>query len=276
MLSFNVMLHCQPPQTKDIMRLMRDKHIAQLEANLERLIEGAFAHIFGRKLRAQDIALQLARAMENGLRANQENDPRPLAPDIYKIHLHPQTIEQLTQRQPNLTAVLSEHMVALAASFGYRLDVTPMIQLQPNPELSPSEIDVSAQHTQQSANSTHVLERVAIQEASVPSNPQLIVGNRTIYLQDPIINLGRSLDNNIVLDDPHCSRHHAQMRLRFGKYTLFDVNSSSGTFVNELRIREHDLQTGDVILLGDTRLVYLEDTPDHNTTAQMPPVDGDT
>ena len=35
---------------------MNDQHIARLEAQLERLVEGAFSQLFGKKFRAQDIA----------------------------------------------------------------------------------------------------------------------------------------------------------------------------------------------------------------------------
>jgi pSer/pThr/pTyr-binding forkhead associated (FHA) protein len=50
-----------------------------------------------------------------------------------------------------------------------------------------------------------------------------------------------------------------QLRLRFGSYTLFDMNSHAGVLVNDVPVREHRLQPGDVIRLGKTQLVYLED-----------------
>jgi pSer/pThr/pTyr-binding forkhead associated (FHA) protein len=101
-----------------------------------------------------------------------------------------------------------------------------------------------------------------------PTNPQLIIsGHKTYPLREPVITVGRSQDNHIILDDPHISRHHAQIRLRFGQYTLFDADSQSGTYVNDVPVREHRLQSGDVIRLGATSLVYMEDSPqnDHQT-----------
>ena len=64
-----------------------------------------------------------------------------------------------------------------------------------------------------------------------------------------------------VVDDRAVSRYHLQLRLRFGRYTLFDIQSQGGTLVNEVKIKEHNLQTGDVIQIGNTRLVYMEDRP---------------
>jgi pSer/pThr/pTyr-binding forkhead associated (FHA) protein len=97
-----------------------------------------------------------------------------------------------------------------------------------------------------------------------PHNPQLIVnGKHIIPLQKPIVNIGRSKDNHLVLDDLFVSRHHIQLRLRFGRYTLFDTSSQSGTKVNDVPVREHRLQSGDVIRVGKTQIVYLEDDPNN-------------
>ncbi|MBZ0288066.1 MAG: FHA domain-containing protein, partial [Anaerolineae bacterium] len=71
--------------------------------------------------------------------------------------------------------------------------------------------------------------------------------------------IGRSHENDVILDDQHVSRFHAQVRLRFGHYVIFDADSASGTFVNDVRVREHRLQTGDVIRIGGTSLVYMQD-----------------
>jgi len=41
-----------------------------------------------------------------------------------------------------------------------------------------------------------------------------------------------------VLDDRRVSRRHAEVRLRLGRYTLYDLQSTNGTFVNGRRIAE--------------------------------------
>ena len=67
----------------------------------------------------------------------------------------------------------------------------------------------------------------------------------------------------MVIDDAYTSRLHAQIRLRFGQYVIFDTDSHAGTFVNEVRIREHCLRAGDVIRVGKTTIVYMEDDPEY-------------
>lgn len=241
---------------------MNDQHIARLEAHLERLVEGVFTHIFGKKIRAQDIALQLARAMEDNAEHGTPADPRPIAPDHYIIFLNPTIRTQFLQRQPALNALLGEHMLELATQTGYRLNNPPQIEVQAEDSLSPSSLIVKADHTKQRHSTTAVMERVDIKltPMEAPRNPQLWVnGTQVIPLDSELINLGRSRDNQIVLDDKSVSRYHLQLRLRFGRYTLFDTQSRGGTFVNNVVVKEHVLQSGDVIRIGGTTLVYTED-----------------
>lgn len=260
-----------------IIYTMNDKHIAKLEAQLERMIEGAFAQVFGRKVRAQDIALHLARAMENGLRTASSTDPRPFAPDLYDIRVHSDAARHLLTRQPNLTSILSQHMVELATSAGYRLDNPPVITLSTDNTVAMGHVDVTASHTQSDMNATSNMQRIHLPTATeTPNNAQLIIGTRVILLEKHLLNMGRSLDNDIVIEDVHASRHHAQLRLRFGRYTLFDVQSRSGTLINDVQIREQVLYSGDVIQIGTTRIVYLEDEPTETTSEMFPVQPEDT
>jgi hypothetical protein len=244
------------------MTRMNDQNLAQFEARLERLIEGAFAQMFSKTVRAQDIALQLSRAMENNALPSDTSDPRPLAPDGYTIQVHPEVRSKLLARQPELEQILSQHMVELATEAGYRLNNVPVIDLIAEAKLGTSDLIVDAAHLDRPNSSTAVMERVEMPPHEQPINAQLIIaGEQMVRLEEPVINLGRSRDNHVVVDDPYVSRHHAQIRLRFGRYTLFDIQSQSGTYVNDVRIREHPLQAGDVIRLGKIQIIYVEDEP---------------
>jgi hypothetical protein len=71
--------------------------------------------------------------------------------------------------------------------------------------------------------------------------------------------IGRTPDNQLVVNDPQASSHHAQI-LRDGQgYILTDIGSTNGTFVNERRLVPNLarlLQAGDTIRIGDTRFVF--------------------
>ena len=71
--------------------------------------------------------------------------------------------------------------------------------------------------------------------------------------------IGRLPDNHLVISDPKTSSRHAEIRQDAGTYTLTDLGSMNGTFVNEqqlMRNEPHKLNSGDVIRIGDTRFTY--------------------
>lgn len=95
---------------------------------------------------------------------------------------------------------------------------------------------------------------------NLPGNAFLIgEGNQVYTLQEQVINLGRRADNHIVIDDPHVSRQHAQLRVIDNRYVIFDLESAGGTFVNNSRVEQATLFPGDVISLAGAELVYGQD-----------------
>ena len=244
------------------MRFMANQHLARIEAQLERVIEGAFAQLFRHRVSAQDILLHLSRAFEENIEHPERDGSRPIAPDRFKIYLHPDIRQRFVEHQPQLIALLSEHLSELSTSLDMQMLNVPTIELAEDPNLGLTQIVVEAEHQALRKLATAALERVEIKpnERRV-QNPQLIIdGHEPVMLTADVLNIGRSRDNNVVLNDPYVSRHHAQLRMRFGSYTLFDNDSQGGVFVNDVRVREHRLQPGDVIVIGRTRLLYIEDT----------------
>jgi pSer/pThr/pTyr-binding forkhead associated (FHA) protein len=74
-----------------------------------------------------------------------------------------------------------------------------------------------------------------------------------------VINLGRRIDNHVVIEDLRVSRVHAQIRAIKGHFVIFDLDSSGGTFVNGVRSAQTTLYPGDVISLAGVDLVYGQD-----------------
>ncbi len=257
---------------------MNEQNIIRLEEQLEKLVEGAFNQLFAKRIAARDLALHLARAMEDGLQRAQPNDERLVAPDKYTIYLHPEVQSQLLKAYPNLTQLLGQYMVELATQAGYRLLNHLTILIVGSDQLTPNQIVVQSSHLAAVESSTGLFQQVQVptEAENKPINPQLIInGARSIPLKQSIINIGRSPENHIVLEDPYISRHHIQLRMRFGTYVLFDIHSKGGTFVNNVAVREHRLQSGDVIRIGHTQLVYMQDDPiSPSTTQAIDVVDG--
>ncbi len=68
---------------------------------------------------------------------------------------------------------------------------------------------------------------------------------------------GRHPDSDIFLDDVTVSRRHAEFDREGGVFTVRDVGSLNGTYVNRERIEEAELTGGDEVQIGKFRLLFL-------------------
>ncbi len=239
---------------------MNKGRFSRFEQQIEQLVEGSFARLFAGRLQPREVATHLARAMEDNTRVAQ--DGTPLAPNLYTIYVNPDDHQALLTAQPNLAESLANTVVALANRTEMRLSTHPQVEIQSDPAIPVRTVQVLAEHHIEHSRATQVLDPVSRvpQHNRKPQNPQLIVGgSHYTPLDRPVINIGRRHDNHIVIDDLRVSRLHAQLRLRFGHYVLYDLGSSGGTYVNEHAVTECILKPGDVISLAGVLLVYIED-----------------
>jgi FHA domain-containing protein len=75
------------------------------------------------------------------------------------------------------------------------------------------------------------------------------------------LTIGRASDNQLIIDDPQASAHHAEIKLSPDRetYLVTDQSSTNGTFVNEERLpiyTSRTLNTGDVIRIGSLLFTY--------------------
>jgi pSer/pThr/pTyr-binding forkhead associated (FHA) protein len=97
---------------------------------------------------------------------------------------------------------------------------------------------------------------------TIPPNAFFIVDGIKFYpLVKTVINIGRRLENDLVIDDPRVSRNHAQLRAVDGNYVLCDRSSTGGTFVNGSRVSETVIYPSDTISLGGVILTFHQDNP---------------
>ena len=85
-----------------------------------------------------------------------------------------------------------------------------------------------------------------------------LVLNAQVYpiRQNPL-KIGRHLENHLVLQEVSVSRNHAEILFEQSTYTLHDLNSTSGTFVNNQKISKQVLFSGDIILIANTPLMFV-------------------
>ena len=76
------------------------------------------------------------------------------------------------------------------------------------------------------------------------------------------VSIGREAGNTVQLDDNEVSRRHAEIRRVGESFTVADLKSSNGTFVNSRRIERADLRSGDQIHVGRSVLAFALEPAD--------------
>jgi hypothetical protein len=74
------------------------------------------------------------------------------------------------------------------------------------------------------------------------------------------LTIGRRENNDIVIDDPAVSGHHAKIDFLGDRLILTDLKSKNGSFVNEQLVHSHWLKDADVITIGEHALVLNDDS----------------
>jgi Nif-specific regulatory protein len=69
--------------------------------------------------------------------------------------------------------------------------------------------------------------------------------------------IGRGSSNQVAISDPSLSRRHCLITGSEAGFTLTDLDSSNGAYVNGVPVRERLLEHGDQISLGDSVFVFL-------------------
>jgi pSer/pThr/pTyr-binding forkhead associated (FHA) protein len=105
--------------------------------------------------------------------------------------------------------------------------------------------------------------------------PQLVFrygdgGNDEVFdLREDQIGIGREADNPIVIDSTYVSQHHARLsRSGDGSYTLYDLGSNNGTYVNDRAITTVQLKHGDQIKFGVLEVDFV-DEPDEGVPVDV-------
>jgi hypothetical protein len=83
-------------------------------------------------------------------------------------------------------------------------------------------------------------------------------GQQTYRIEKPIINIGRQLSNDIIVEDKRVSRYHAQIKYQpDGQFAIFDLGSTNGITINSTpHMRQHVLRNGDRFTIGSYDFVF--------------------
>jgi general secretion pathway protein A len=71
--------------------------------------------------------------------------------------------------------------------------------------------------------------------------------------------IGRTPDNDLQIDSKFISRHHCQIVTQIDSCLIEDLNSTNGIYVKSKRVRRHNLNDGDVVVVGQHEIMYLDE-----------------
>lgn len=96
--------------------------------------------------------------------------------------------------------------------------------------------------------------------------PRLVVaqGNAkppSLNLTSDSLTIGRHPACEMVIEDQYVSRQHARLDRQGSVWMIVDLNSTSGTYVNRMRVTRRPLRPGDQIRIGRTVLVFQQGLP---------------
>lgn len=237
--------------------------LEQLEARLQALIEVRLVSVLP-GFQVEDLVVhKFANAMKNNL--VDDVDGKKLIPNVFTLIVNPKSVERW--QQPKLLEAMINSLKIVGEEAGLKFSASPTISIVQNSQQPEGMVDVVASHQLETADDTRGMtppvddSKQSAKEA-LPQNAFLIVdGVKVFPLLESVINIGRRLDNKLVIDDPRISRNHAQLRAIKGRYVIFDLNSTGGTFVNGQRTSQSVLYPGDVISLAGVPLVFGQDNP---------------
>lgn len=242
----------------------------RLEQLASRLIEGWTGRLLGARLQPVQLAKRLIRAMESHQTISLA---KTFVPNSYVLSLSPGDFAQFEQYRRSLERDLAEAVLGAARDRGFTLLAYPTVELERNEDVAPGDlrvscalVDATGEEVEPDAaglgavasGHTMVLDRDALlkdRPRAPKAEIEIVKERRRIPLGPEPCTIGRDPQNDIVLDDRPVSRKHAEIRLRLGRYTLYDLQSTNGTFVNGRRIAEVVLSDGDRITICGNDIV---------------------
>jgi hypothetical protein len=246
---------------------------------IEQKIEGLFEGLFGRAFRANVQPVELARKLVKEMDDHRTvSVSRVYVPNEYTIYLSTPDRAQFADYESSLAVELRDYLAEHARREGYVLLTSPTVLFETDDDLTIGEFGIATRMVQRERPAQEEEEPAPRVEPGAtmvyrpltplaPEGPPADVAlarelvtvtmNGTRHEIDKRrVVLGRSKDCDIQLADPNASRRHAELRQEGAGYWLIDLDSTNGTLVNGRRAARAKLESGDLITIGSTELLF--------------------
>jgi hypothetical protein len=263
------------------------KHI---EKRMESLVEGVFGRAFRRQIHPVEIAKGLTKQMDEG---RMVSISRTYAPNDFTVHLSKEDTESIRAYQASLKDELIQYASTHAENKNYHLMTPPRIRFEAEDTLRFGEFGVTAKLTggdgprekgapQDTSGQTRIFRTeestggemgqgtatISADEARRHGLAQEIVevvlGDEKHQLEGRgPWSVGRSQENDIVINDPNVSRKHARISRADNGFVVEDLGSTNGTLLDGAPIDRERIEGGDELTFGQStaRFIRRIDSP---------------
>jgi hypothetical protein len=197
--------------------------LSGFERRLERMVEGVFARAFRSGLRPVEIGRRLVREIDDNRSVDVRG--RTVVPNHFSVQISADDNERFAEIHDTLIRELCDAAREHARDEGYTF-------------LGPVEIEMvvdDRMHTGAFQIEGRMREGTG---GSGAGSLVLPTGER------------------VVLADPNVSRNHAEIRPQGNGYVVVDLDSTNGSRVNGVRVKEQELVDGDELAFGNTRMRF--------------------
>ena len=263
------------------------KHI---EKRMESLVEGVFGRAFRRQIHPVEIAKGLTKQMDEG---RMVSISRTYAPNDFTVHLSREDTESIRAYQASLNDELIQYASTHAENKNYHLMTPPRIRFETEDTLRFGEFGVTAKLTggdgprekgapQDTSGQTRIFRTEESSGGEIDQGTATISADEArrhglareiveVVLGDEKYQLegrgpwsvGRSQENDIVINDPNVSRRHARISRADNGFVVEDLGSTNGTLLDGAPIDRERIEGGDELTFGQStaRFIRRIDSP---------------
>jgi hypothetical protein len=241
----------------------------RFEQSFERAVEGSIGRVFRSKVQPAEIGRKLERAMTSNQLIGVDST---LVPNEYKVFLHPSDLAPFSGYLPGLCRQMETWLQEVVDDRGFTTIDRIRVQIESSESAPRRAVGVSATTVDRppalKPEPAAVQETRLFQIARQPSGKRLLTlkfeqgrhAGSEFVIRKQSITVGRSLENDLVLDSPDVSRRHARLDAAGASMMLTDLGSTNGTKVNGRTVRTRAIAVGDEVTFGlSTAVVSTSD-----------------
>lgn len=240
-------------------------NLLRLEAQLQAIVETQLLHCVPGK-RPEGRVLERVQTALQPQSAGADESDRDFRTNRYTLFVSPDSWDHWND------ALLLDEVGAVLKTVGEESGLSfaspPKVRLATDPGLLAGDFRIVPSYQAEPAAETQDLlapaeaSAVVARSGFIPEGAFFILQDSKVFpLNRAALNIGRRLDNDLVIEDPGVSRSHLQVRAIEGRFVLFDLGSTGGTFINGQRVIKAVLRAGDVVSLAGLPLVFGQETP---------------